>query len=793
MARGVAVVLFTDLVGSTELRGRLGEEPTDELRRRHDQALTQAVEANNGQVIKGLGDGIMATFAGASDAVAAAVVIQQAVDRLNRSGKAPVSLSVRVGLSAGDVTFEDADVHGTPVIEASRLCATAQGGEILASDLVVRLAGSGSDPAFMAVGPLELKGLDQAVPAVRVEWEPAAMSAVPMPTLLTDVGRIFVGRDAELERLQQLWKEAAAGERRVALVAGEPGVGKTRLAAELAIRVYDEGGIVLAGRCDEDLGVPYQPFVEALRHFVEHTPPSELKERLGRYGGDLVRLVPELSERVPDLSPPLQSDPETERYRLFDAVAVWVAAASTDAPLLLVFDDLQWAAKPTVLLLRHVVRSAQTDRVLLVGTYRDTEFDHDHPLLQVFADLRRQQGVERLSLVGLDSAGVAAFMEQAAGHRLGDEDVLLARAIHDETEGNPFFVREVLRHLSETGALERQEGRLVSRLPIEEIGIPEGVRDVVSRRLSRLSAEANRALRVAAVVGTDFEMALVGAATPDLDEDELLSAMEEATGARVVLEAPGRAARYRFAHALVRDTLYAGLSSGRRVTLHRRVAEAIESLQPTTRRLAITGRPSTCSTRATATGSCVATSSSLSVRRSVERVTPTTGRRSSTPATWRVSSATRNVRPGPLSPTSGGSRAGGRPPTPSGFRPSRAYWRRSGRSPAPSGRSCSPRSLASCISPPTTAVMLSAERPWRWPGRSAIPPLWPPPSRRPGSRPGIPPTWRNEPVWWTNWPTSVNASATTVSSSMPVSGCSSPGCSRATCGAPTRDWNSPAG
>src|SRR5207237_8972804 len=134
-----------------------------------------------------------------------------------------------------------------------------------------------------------------------------------------DMGRIFVGREDELEQLHQLWKEAAAGERRVALLAGEPGVGKTRLAAEVAIGVHDEGGVVLAGRCDEDMGVPYQPFVEALRHFVDHRPPEELPGSLGRYGGELARLVPELSD-LADLLPPLRSDPETERYRLFAAL-----------------------------------------------------------------------------------------------------------------------------------------------------------------------------------------------------------------------------------------------------------------------------------------------------------------------------------------------------------------------------------------------------------------------------------------------------------------------------------------
>jgi class 3 adenylate cyclase len=575
VSRATATVLFTDLVGSTEVRGRLGEEAADELRRRHDQLLTQAVEANNGRVVKGLGDGIMATFGGASDGVAAAVAIQQGIDRLNRTGKAPAPLSVRVGLSAGDVTFEDDDVHGTPVIEASRLCGVAAGGEILAADLVRALVGSATAAGFASVGPRELKGLAHALPAVRVEWEPAAASTVPLPALLTDVGRIFVGREPEFERLGQLWKEAVAGERRVVLLAGEPGVGKTRLAAELAVAVHDQGGIVLAGRCDEDLGVPYQPFVEALRHFVDHTASEGLPQRLGRYGGELVRLVPELAQRVPDLPPPLKSDPETERYRLFDAMAGWLAAMSAEEPALVVLDDLQWAARPTLLLLGHVARSPDLERVLVVGTYRDTELGHDHPLVEVLADLRREGGVAGVSLTGFDPSGVAAYMEAATGHPLDGEELALARAIHEETEGNPFFVREVLRHLAETGAIERREGRWATRLPVDELGIPEGVRDVVGRRLSRLSGDTNQVLRVAAVVGAEFEWRVVQSAGGVADE-ALLATVEEAIGARLVTEASAH--RYRFSHALLRATLYESLTAARKAALHRKVAGAIESV-----------------------------------------------------------------------------------------------------------------------------------------------------------------------------------------------------------------------
>src|SRR5205814_1415798 len=247
--------------------------------------VTGAVDASRGHLVKNLGDGIMATFGGASDAVAAAVAIQQAIGRHNHSSAG--ALGVRIGVSAGDVVFEEDDCFGTPVIEAARLCAVAAGGQILASEIVRWMARSGGS-TFTPVGNLELKGLPEPVPTVEVGWEPLAQSSVPLPTFLTDIGRIFVGRDGELDRLTQRWKEAAAGELRVALLAGEPGVGKTRLAAELARSVHEEGATVLAGRCDEDLGVPYQPFVESLRQFVAHASP--LAERLGRSRGALVRL-----------------------------------------------------------------------------------------------------------------------------------------------------------------------------------------------------------------------------------------------------------------------------------------------------------------------------------------------------------------------------------------------------------------------------------------------------------------------------------------------------------------------
>jgi class 3 adenylate cyclase/tetratricopeptide (TPR) repeat protein len=566
---GTITVLFTDLVGSTDLMARLGAEAFDTVRQAHFAALRGAIGRHGGEEVKNTGDGLMVTFGSVVDALRAAVAMQQATDRQARTGPAPIS--IRVGVSIGEVTFEDGDVFGTPVVEAARLAAAAGPGMILTTAIARALASGRAEMEFADLGPLELKGLPAPVPACEVLWPPAGPT-VPIPALLTGIGRIFVGREGELTRLTELWKEAATGQCQLAVVAGEPGIGKTRLAAQLAQVLHSDGAVVLAGRCDEDLGVPYQPFVEALRHYVDHA----VEPRLGRYGGELARLVPEIAQRAEGLGEPLRSDPETERYRLFDAVAAWLAAAAEDCGVFLVLDDLQWAAKPTLLLLRHVLRSSEAMRLLVVVTYRDSDIGPGHPLGEVLADLRRRGGVERLSLAGLDRAGVAAYIETAAGHAMPDEDdEAFVRAVWDETEGNPFFVGEVLRHLSESGAIEQRDGRWTSVGPVGELGIPDGVREVVGQRLSRLSATTNQALVAGAVIGLEFESAVVATAS-NLAEEALLVALDEALAARLLVEVPAATPRYRFSHALVRATLYDDLTAARRVALHRSVGEAIE-------------------------------------------------------------------------------------------------------------------------------------------------------------------------------------------------------------------------
>ena len=369
----LAAVLFTDLVGSTALRAALGEERADELRKVHDRLLTRRVETHGGRVIRGKGDGLMAAFQAASGALSASVEMQQALDRYNHRPDALARLAVRMGLSVGDVSWDGGDCFGTPVVEAARLEALAEGGQILATEFVSIMARGRGGHEFKDIGFLELKGLPQPVAACEVLWEPAPFpEAVPLPPdLAVSVPGPFVSRAAELVLAETVLGDPVRDRAAVLWVLGEPGIGKTRLAAEVARRAHAGGALVLFGRCDEDLSVPYQPFLEALRFFAAHVGADELEERLGEAPAELIRLVPELGSRLPGLVPSGSNSPELEQYRLFEAIRSWLAEAAGGRPVVVVIDDVHWASQPTVSLLGFVARSAERSRVVLVSTARN--------------------------------------------------------------------------------------------------------------------------------------------------------------------------------------------------------------------------------------------------------------------------------------------------------------------------------------------------------------------------------------------------------------------------------------
>jgi class 3 adenylate cyclase len=558
-ASGTVTLLFTDLVGSTELLGELGEDGAERLRRDHFGLLRDVALAHGGQEVKSLGDGLMVAFGSSTDAAACAIGIQQAVARHNqRVGNE--HMRVRVGLNVGEPIREEDDYFGTPVVVAKRLCDQADGGQILASELVRLLIGGRGDFTFRSVGELALKGLTQPVAACEIAWSPVGTQRIALPRELARDQGTLVGRADELATLQQAWLRSCDGRLGVVMVAGEPGIGKTRLVAEFCRRAQDDGATVLLGRCHEETAAPYEPFVEALRHYVTACPVDELRFQIGNRRKVLSKLVPELDGAHDDEGPAAgdMSDRDAgERFALLDAVGSLVCEAALTHPTILVLDDLQWADDASLLLIRHVARAAVDVPLLIVGTYRETELHADDALSAVLAELRRARAVEVLPLRGLEAADVAVLIRGLGA----DLPHAGADAVAQRTEGNPFFIEEMVRHLDAGG----------------ELGLPESVKDLVRRRLQGLGDPASRAIRAAAVLGREFDLSALERMV-DADGDDLLEALDEALATSVLVEVSDAVARFAFSHALIRETVYEQLSTARRARLHLRAGTALEQL-----------------------------------------------------------------------------------------------------------------------------------------------------------------------------------------------------------------------
>jgi tetratricopeptide (TPR) repeat protein len=362
------------------------------------------------------------------------------------------------------------------------------------------------------------------------------------------------------------------------MVVGEPGIGKTALCEQLATYVALRAGRALVGHCYEEgsLSLPYLAFVEALRTYAQSCDVNLLREELGYGAADVARIVSEIRERL-RIEPRPKGDPEEERYRLLQAVSDFLGNAAAAKPLLIVLEDLHSADRGTLEMLEHVARNLGDKRLLMVGTYRDIEVDRTHPLSAALAELRRLPHFGRLLLRGLNADEVRRMLSGIAGQ---DVPWGLAEAVHRQTEGNPLFVQEVVRYLAEEGIIERKEGRwrAKSDTPVE-MRIPDGLRDVIGKRLSGLTESCNKVLSVAAVIGRDFQMEVLQKVV-GMGDDELFGALEEAKKAAVIEERTGAGAsvNYRFAHAFFRQTLYEEIIAPRRIRLHQQVARALEEI-----------------------------------------------------------------------------------------------------------------------------------------------------------------------------------------------------------------------
>ena len=382
----------------------------------------------------------------------------------------------------------------------------------------------------------------------------------------------LIGRQTEMGQLLERIEQAAAGRGGLAILAGEQGIGKTRLVDEIATRVERLGFSVLWGRCHEgDWPPPYGPFIEVLEAQAALCDVTELRRDLGDAAGVVAQLVPAVRRLLPDAaSAPVP--PEEERHRVLDGVGRFLVARSRHVPLVLILDDLHWADRATVALLRHLVHQVASERLLVVGTYRDVDLDRAHPLTDALAGWPREPGYDHLRIDSLNAEEVTAFVGAVGGQEF---ELKVGTAWAHETGGNPFFILELIRHLHEEGKLYRGvDGGWTTVARLRDLALPVAARDVAVRRLSRLPEDATRLLTVAAAFEGAFRFEVV-ADLAGLSEDAGLDALDEAVGARI-LEPSGDSETYTFTHAVIRHALYDGLVPSRRSRLHRHVAEALD-------------------------------------------------------------------------------------------------------------------------------------------------------------------------------------------------------------------------
>jgi len=382
-----------------------------------------------------------------------------------------------------------------------------------------------------------------------------------------------VGRQSELHELQAALDAAIAGRGGVLLLTGEPGIGKTRLAEEAAGLAERQGMRVLWGRCWEGDGAPaFWPWVQTIRAYIQQCDPATLASAMGAGAAAIAQVVPEVHTRLPDLSPLPELPADQARFRFFDSVTMLFKQAAAGRPLLLILDDLHWADTPSLLLLQFLAHEAHNAHILIIGAYRDTDVEREHPLSATLGMLARES--QQLLLSGFAEGEVARFIQGTTG--VAPSPTLVA-FVHEQAEGNPLFLSELVRLLDAEGQLSS------STTPdaFKQGRVPQGVRETIRLRLRRLSPPCATVLTVAAVIGREFtfdHLAQVCRTWREMTWDTLLSAIQEATAARILGEAAGEERRYRFIHALIRETLYEDTPLQDRVQIHRQVGEAIETL-----------------------------------------------------------------------------------------------------------------------------------------------------------------------------------------------------------------------
>ena len=563
LPEGTVTILFTDIVGSTELTNRVGDDEARAAMHKVEDLVREQLADHRGFEVKGTGDGLMLAFQSARRAIGCASAIQRAVTR----HPATKDLGLCIGLSTGEVIHEDDDLFGATVNLAARVAGEASGGEILISDNVRGVLGSAGGIELKDRGEVPLKGFEEPVSLYEVLWERDSVD------VLAAERTPLIGRKDERAQLSKLLAEAEAGHGSLALISGEPGVGKTRLTEELEAEGVAKGFLVLRGQCrDQDLATPFGPFVEMLEEAARRLPASTFREALGEAAPDAAKLLPQLLTRFDDIGPPMELPPEQEVQYLLGQLRQFLERLSIHQPLILLWEDMHWADESSLNLLRYLAHRVTSERSVFVATYRDTELQIARPLADAVRELMRLRSTVQIDLKALTEAGVQALLRAKSGSDPPDQ---IKRAIFAETDGVPFFVEEVYRHLLENGTLIGSDGTWRSDGVVGSMEIPASVQLVIGRRLEVLSEVARGALTQAAVIGRAFEYVVVAALAES--EEELLDAIDEGLAASLIRDiSVDSSARYEFTHELVRQTLLGTLSLPRRLRVHLQIATALD-------------------------------------------------------------------------------------------------------------------------------------------------------------------------------------------------------------------------
>gem|GEM_PF-1045983 len=589
---GVAIVVFSDLVDSTALLAKLGDDRMDMVRRSHVKDVTDAVVLGGGRVIKTLGDGVMSSFDSALGALRAAAAIQRAVERQDAE-QGGIGIAARIGVAAGEPIPDGDDLHGMSVVIASRLSSAAGTGEILVHDLVQALVASRDGVALGEIRELGLKGVPGPVRASELLWREVAPVATDEaeggldseaaeqrdgevqrtgsgeirlpPVLAAYADEPLIGRDSEIEELREA--TAPRDGCRAVLILGEPGIGKTRHAAAAAAEAHGKGAVVVLARCPPEATIAFEPWVRAVGELALAGDDSWRAELARAAGAELAALVPELSEHATLAERAVIDEvvaAEGARYRLFRGIAAALSFAAGDEPLHVVLDDAHWCDPASAQALASLLERPPA-RLILVVTARDREMGRRHPVSKALSALRRTGDLSELRLTGLDASGMAALVGAKVGRAITP---VLAEQLLARTSGNPFFASELACDLDGQGAL--RAGEVLEKAPA-----PEAVTDLVEERLARVGPDTERLLVAVAAIGSAASVELASRVA-GLSSEVAGRAVEEALSERLVDDKVAREPTIGFPHALVREALLASTSDAAIARLHLAIARVLE-------------------------------------------------------------------------------------------------------------------------------------------------------------------------------------------------------------------------